>query len=297
MIEILFLGTSCMQPTKERNQSGLLIMYEKDGILIDCGEGTQRQLKIAGIKPSKITKICISHWHGDHVLGLPGLLQTLSASEYTGKLEIYGPKGIKESIELMLRLFPFESKIEYEVKEISTGIFFQNQEFILGCLPLEHSIPCVGFSFTEKDRRKIDISKIQTLEIPEGPLLGKLQRGENIIFKKKKVLADDVSKVIQGKKIAIIADTVFCNNCINLAKDADLLISEAAFDSTLKEKAEEYMHMTAEQAALVANKADAKKLVLTHFSQRYKNTQEIEEDARKYFNNIICAQDFTNIKI
>ncbi|MBN2112208.1 MBL fold metallo-hydrolase, partial [Candidatus Woesearchaeota archaeon] len=139
-MEIVFLGTSCMVPTKERNHSAFFLSYKAEGILFDCGEGTQRQLKIAGIKPQKVTKILLTHWHGDHVLGLPGLIQTLGASEYSKTLEIYGPKGTSKHIKAMFEAFVFDKPFEMKVKEVAGGKFFENADFILEAKPLKHGI-------------------------------------------------------------------------------------------------------------------------------------------------------------
>jgi len=286
-----------MQPTKERNHPAALLTFKSEGILVDCGENTQRQLKIAGISPARITKILISHWHSDHVLGLPGLLQTMGANEYPGVVKIYGPKGTKERIDYMFKAFVFDVKVKFKIVEIEPGKFFENEDFYLECLPLDHGIVCYGYRFTEKDRRKINVGYVEKLGIPEGPLLGKLQKGETIEWKGKKVLLDEATYVVPGKKIAFVCDTLFCNNCIELAREVDVLVSEAAFTSEHQEKAEAYMHMTAKHAAEVANRAQAKKLVLTHFSQRYKTNEEIEEDAKQIFSNVVCAQDFMHVKI
>ena len=286
-----------MVPTKERNHTSVLISYKGHGILLDCGEGTQRQLKIAGIKPTQVTKILISHWHGDHVLGLPGLIQTLGASEYQGTLEIYGPKGSKKRFEDMFKAFVFDRKLELEIKEVGSGVFFECKEFSLEALPLEHNIETLGYNFIEHDRRRIDVKAVKKLGIPEGPLLGKLQENKPIEFKGKKISPKDTTYVVPGKKISFVADTCYCNNAVKLAKGADLMICEATYSSKLEEKAKEYCHLTAKQAGLIANEAEAKKLVLIHFSARYKNTQEVEEDARVVFDNVICAEDFMKIKV
>ncbi|MFC1704831.1 ribonuclease Z [Nanoarchaeota archaeon] len=296
-MQVTFLGTSSMVPTKERNHTSVLISYSGHGILLDCGEGTQRQLKIAGIKPTQITKVLISHWHGDHVLGLPGLIQTMGASEYTGTLEIYGPKGTKKRFEDMFKAFVFDRKLDLEIKEVSSGVFFKSKEFSLEALPLEHNIETLGYNFIEHDRRRIDVKAVKKLGIPEGPLLGKLQDNKSIEFKGKKISPKDTTYVVEGKKISFVADTAYCNNAVKLAKDADLMICEATYASKLQDKADEYQHLTAKQAGLIANEANAKKLVLMHFSARYKNTQEVEEDARVVFDNVICAEDFMKIKV
>lgn len=284
-------------PTKQRNTSATLLSYKAENILIDCGEGTQRQMRLTGIKPTKITKILISHWHGDHVLGLPGLLQTMGASEYEGELMIFGPKGSKEYVAKMLNAFDFSNLVKLKVIEVNKRKFFENDDFYLEALQLDHGIPCLGFSFVEKDRRRIKVPAIKKLGMSEGPLLGKLQDGKDITFKGKKVKADDVTSIVTGKKISYVVDTIITDNAIKLAEEADILICEAVFESKLKNKAEEYKHLTAEQAGMIANQAGAKKLILTHFSQRYKNPQELEEEARTVFDNVICAEDFMKVNL
>ncbi|MFH1399672.1 MAG: ribonuclease Z [Candidatus Woesearchaeota archaeon] len=296
-MQLLFLGTSCMIPTKQRNTSAILLTYKSENILFDCGEGTQRQLRIAGLKPSKITKILISHWHGDHVLGLPGIIQTMGASEYNGTLKIFGPKGSKSHVEKMMDAFSFDNKVNFEVVEITKKRFFETADFILEAKYLEHGMPCVGYSFIEKDRRRIKVAVAKSLGIPDGPLLGALQAGRTIKVKGREISPEIATYVVKGKKITYVADTVICDNAIELAQDSDILISESVYDSSLEEKAQEYKHLTARQAGLIANQAEVKKLVLTHFSQRYKDTQTIEEDARVVFNNVLCAEDFMKIKL
>ncbi len=296
-MQILFLGTSSMVPTKERNQSGVLISHGSEGILVDCGEGTQRQLKIAGEKLTRITKILISHWHGDHVLGLPGLIQSMSAVGYEKKLQIYGPSGTKEFMKKMFEVFLFDRKIELEVHEAKNGVFFENESLILEAELLEHNIETFGYNIIEKDKRRIDLKSTKRLGIPEGPLLGKLQDGKSIVWKGKKVDASDTTHIVKGKKITIISDTVPCKGNDVLAKDADILICESTYASTLESKGEEYGHMTAKQAAELANRSNAKKLILTHFSARYKSSHDLEEDARDYFDDVLCAKDFMRINV
>jgi len=296
-MEAIFLGTSSMVPTKDRNQSGVLIRYKNEGILVDCGEGMQRQFKQKGIPLTRVTKILIPHWHGDHVFGLPGVMSTLGTLEYGKTLEIYGPKGTKKHLENMFKAFVFDRRIKFEVKEVKSGRFFENKEFCLETLPLEHGVITLGYSFVENDIRHVDAKKAKKLGIPNGPLLGKLQRNESVSFEGKKVNPKDVTYVEKGKKIIVIADTVPCRNAVKLAKDADLLICESTYDSKLEEKGEAYGHMTGKQAGLVANQANAKKLVLTHFSARYKTTHEVEEDAKGVFDNSIAAKDFMVFKI
>ncbi len=296
-MQLTFLGTSSMIPTKERNQTSVFLSYGSEGILFDCGEGTQRQMKIAGLSLTKVTKVLISHWHGDHVLGLPGLMQTLSSSEYEKTLEIYGPTGTKKRMESMFEAFVFDKRLSFKVIEVKSGKFFENNDFEIESYPLEHGIETLGFRFVEKDKRKIDMKKIRKLGIPEGPLLGKIQQGIEITHQGKKVNPDEVTYIEGGKIVAYVTDTLLCDNCYKVAENADLLISESTYSSKLTDKSEEYGHMTAKQAGQLANKANAKQLVLIHFSARYKNTQELEEDARNVFDNVVCAQDFMKIEL
>lgn len=286
-----------MIPTKQRNQSAILIRYGSEGILFDCGEGTQRQIKHAGIPITKITKVLITHWHGDHTLGLPGLIQSMSSSNYNKTLRIYGPRGTDERINYLFKAFVFDRRVKLEIKELQEGIFFENDEFALEAVKLRHGIPTYGYAFIEKDRRRIDLKKVEKLGIPKGLLLGKLQDGMPIILKDKKITPEQATYIVKGKKITYITDTILCDACYKLAQDSDILICEATYANSLEQKSEEYGHMTARQSAMISNKSNVKKLILTHFSARYKNTDVLESEARAIFDNVISAHDFMEIKI
>ena len=293
-LELEILGTASMVPTKERNHTSAFLTYKDKGILFDCGEGTQRQLKIAGIKPSRISKILITHWHGDHVLGLPGLLQTMGNSDYVEKLEIYGPKGSKKYFEHMTKSFAFDTKVEMEIKEVDEGIIFENNDFYIQAERLSHGILTLGYSFIEKDTRKIDKRKIKNIP---GKLIGTLQKGKSVMIKGKNIHPDDVGSIQRGKKISFITDTEPCNGANQLAEGSDIMVCESTYMDELEEKGSQYKHMTAKQAALIASNNDVKKLVLIHFSGRYKTTDEIEKEARDIFPNTDCAYDFYKNRI
>ncbi len=297
MIEIVFLGTSCMQPTKERNHSSFLLSFNQENILFDCGEGTQRQLRIAGLKPAKITRLLISHWHGDHVFGISGLLSSMGADQFAKKLYIYGPKGSKKYLEHLLKSFAAKDVIEFEVKEVEKGIFFENDDFALEAQPLKHSAPTIGFRFIEKDRLRINLAKAQKLGLKEGPVLGKLQQGQDIVHDGKKIHSADVTYLVKGKKIGYVADTLLCDGANKLAKEADLLVSEGTHLSDIAEKTEKYMHLTVKDAALLASENNVQKLIITHISPRYKSIAEITEEARTYFDNTIIAHDFLRVNV
>jgi ribonuclease Z len=301
VFELTMLGTSCMVPTKDRNTQGIFVDFKGDGMLFDCGEGTQRQMNIAGINRNRVRRIFISHWHGDHVSGLIGLLQTMSNSENTAKVTIFGPKETKMRLDYLMKAISFESnKMELEIKELNpkgVEVAFENEECIVHCGYLDHAIPCLGYSLTEKDKLKVNMAKAKKYGLGEGPLVGKLQQGKTVEFQGKKVTPEEVCTVHKGKKLAIILDTQPCENAITLAHEADLLVCESAYAANLEDKAREYKHMTTRQAALIATSAKVKRLIITHFSQRYKDVRDLEEEIQTFFQESECAYDFMKVKI
>jgi len=294
-MKITFLGTSSMIPTKERNHPSILISHEQENILIDCGEGTQRQLKIASINPCKITKILITHLHNDHILGLPGLLQTLQTQNYSKTLEIYGPSKTSKFIKEIKNLF----KIQLPTKtiEIKKPLFLETKNLQFKALKMKHNSTCLAYSITEKDKRKINLNYTKKFGLTKHPLLGELQKGKKITYKGKKITPEKATHLIKGKKITIIYDTVKNPNTIKISKDADLLIAESTYTSSLQDKAKEYLHLTAEQAAEIAKKANAKQLILTHFSQRYKSSSIFLKEAKTIFKNTKLAKDFMTVNL
>jgi len=299
-MELTFLGTSCMVPTKERNVSGVYLSYKGEGILLDCGEGTQRQMNIAGINRNSVRKVLISHWHADHMAGLLGLLQTMGNMDDAGTVDIFGPKDTTMRMEHLLKCSAFDLRIRLNIHELTpkgVEVAVNENEYTILVAPMSHSTPCVGFAFIEKDRRRVDMKYLKSLGVPEGPHLQTLQLGKSITHKGKHVDVEKATQLVKGKKIAWIPDTRPCQAIVDLGQDADLMIIEATYASSLPHKAEQYSHMTAKESALLGNQANVKKLVLTHFSQRYDTTQEIEEDARTYFSDAVCAHDFMKIKL
>lgn len=294
-MKITFLGTGAMLPTKERNPNAIFISYKSEGILIDCAEGTQRQFRLAGISPTKVTKLLITHWHGDHVLGIPGLMQSLGASNYTKELEIYGPKGSKNFFKNMMNGLAFKSRIKFELKEINDGRFFENEDFYLECNKVKHSIDCLSYSLIEKDKLKVDVDYTKKFGLTQHPLLGELQRGKDIVYQGKKIKVKDATIVKKGKKICFILDSCYDKKLISIAKDADLLISESTWLE--KDKLQDKEHLSAKDAGKLAKQAKVKKLILTHFSQRYKDLSEILKEAKKEFNNVGLANDLMSFEL
>src|SRR3989344_1939163 len=293
-MELLFLGTSAMVPTKTRNHSAIFLSHQGEGVLLDCGEGTQRQLRIAGIRPTRITRICISHWDGDHIFGLPGLLQTLSNSKEKMPISIYGPRGFRKDMARMMEAFPFDNQLDIEIKE-GEGIMLDGRLHI-SSFSVEHKIPTVGFIVMEKGKLRINVARAEKEGIT-GRALGELQDGKDIVWKGKTVRAADITYPVPPKKVVYIPDTLFCKACIANAQDADLIICDSTYAADLEEKAAAYKHMTAAQAGQVANLANAKKLILTHFSQRYKSPKQLIDDARLHFSNVAAAHDFMKVKV
>lgn len=294
-IKVTFLGTGNAVPTKKRNHSAILLSYKNENILIDCGEGTQRQFRVAEISPAKLTRILITHWHGDHILGLPGLFQTLAMTDYQKILQIYGPKGTKNFISLLENLVKIQIRIE--VHEVS-GKFIDENEFFIEAKPMSHGTPTFAYSFIIKDKLRLDRAKLKKLKLPNSPLLGKLQKGEDVIFDGKKIKASSVSYFEKGRKASFILDTAFNENAVSLAKDSNLLICESSFGEEEKELARERLHLTASDAARIAKESKSEKLVLTHISQRYEHFPKIIlDEAKKIFKKTELAKDFDVFEI
>lgn len=296
-IEITFLGTGSPIPTVRRNHPAIFLKYKDENILIDCGEGTQRQIRIAKLNACKITKVLITHWHADHVLGIPGLLQTIITNGYNRKLDIYGPKGTKKMIDRYLGLFvKTGANLDLEVHEVGDEVFFENKEFVLESSSMDHSCPVVGYSFTIKEKNRLDKEKLKKMNLPNSPLLADLVKGMKVEIEGKKV---DGSKLVYkepSRKVSFVLDTRFNKNAVELAKDSDLLICESTFSKEESEDALEKGHMTSIESAKVANQSKSKALALVHLSQRYEAVPKvILNEAKEVFENVIIPEDFDKI--
>lgn len=296
-IKLTFLGTASAIPTAKRNHTSILLDYRGEHILFDCGEGTQRQFRKAKLNPGKITRILISHWHADHVLGIPGLLQTLGLSGYHKTLHIYGPRGTKRFMKKILDLFIFKEKYPIKVEEVQ-GKFFEADEFYLEAKSMTHGIPCNAYSFVVKDKLRIDKKKLSKTKIPSGPLMSKIKQGKDVSYKGEKYRAKNLTYLEKGKKVSVIMDTRMNKKIVAFVKNSDLLICESSFDSNFKDKAKEYLHLTAEQAGQIAKKSKSKKLILTHISQRHeKNFKALLNEAKKIFKNVFLVKDLDEIEL
>jgi ribonuclease Z len=245
-------------------------------------------------------KVFITHMHGDHVLGLPGLIQTMSLLDRTKVLEIYGPAGLEDFIEAMEKTVRFTLTFPLEVAEVEReGLICEETEYEMHAAWTDHSVPGLAYGFIEKPRPgKFYPDKVKALGVPEGVLWAKLQHGERIKVKGKAVEPEDVMGPPRpGRKIVYTGDSRPCRGLVKLAEKADLLIHDCTFDDDLAERAEEDGHSTPSQAAQTAKKAGAERLILTHISARYKTTNKLMKQAKKAFRNVNVAEDFMEISL
>lgn len=299
MIELTVLGTGSMVPTKERNVVSVYAEHKGVGILFDCGEGTQRQMNIAGINRTKVRYIFLSHWHADHMSGLLGLLQTICNSKES-EIDIFGPKGTKEHMNHLLKASIFDNRLRLSIKEIipkKVERILKTSGFSVYAAPLEHGIPCVGYKLVEHDTRRVAMSKLHKQGVIEGPWIAELQQGNDMTYKGKIFTAKEYTSVVEGKSFAYVTDTLFVQSAVDLADSADVLICEATFVEHHSEKAAEFHHMTAQQAAQIASMASVGKLILFHFSQRYKTSTVSLEEAQAVFPETEIGYDFMKVKI
>ena len=301
-MQITFLGTSSGIPTRARNVSSVAVRLPQrsEVWLFDCGEGTQQQLIRSDVKSSQITKIFITHLHGGHIFGLPGLLASCGMAGNVSHIDIYGPIGLGEYIESALRYS--ESKLSYTIKvhRVKAGLVCEESEFYVAAGSLKHRVTAYGYRLVERDRPgKFNLEKAVAAGIPSGPLYGALKQGKVITLPDGRKFAggEFCGPVQVGRKVVYCTDTVFCDNAVELAKDADVLIHEATFAHQDADMAFQRLHSTSTMAAQVALLANAKTLIMTHFSPRYAPGNPIVLDnliteARMIFPNTIAAHDF-----
>ncbi|MEM2897400.1 MAG: ribonuclease Z [Candidatus Bathyarchaeia archaeon] len=298
-MRIIFLGTGGSIPTRKRNLPSVVVKRKDEILMFDCGEGTQRQMFLSKIGINKKMKVLISHLHGDHVLGLPGLIQTMSLLGRTKELEIYGPLGIDDFLESISRTVKFNLSYPIKVKIIDEGKILETDEYEVFAGRVDHTVPCLAFALIEKPRPgKFYPEKAKALGVPEGPLWKKLQLGEDIVFKGMIVKSSQVvGPQRKGLKIVYALDTRPHEAILKLARNADVLMHDSTFGDDMSEKADEYGHSTASQAAKMAKTADAKKLVLLHISPMYKNSRKLLKEAKKIFPPSIVPNDLESIEI
>lgn len=290
------MGTSSGVPTKTRNHTAILFIYNGQYLLFDCGEGTQRQLKKANISPLKIDKIFITHLHADHILGLQGLLQTLASNKYNKKLHIYGPRGLKKYIDTASSFFPTIKEIDINIREIAKEAEeFDFENFYVKAVKLKHIVDVYGYLFVEKDKIKIKEEYVNL--IGPSPIFKKLKEGKIVKYKDKIIRPRDATYRVKGKRVAIILDTLKHKNVFSLAKNVDVLIIECNYDSSLKDLAKEYYHLSTIDIIDIVKKCNPKKTILTHISERYEKKEEIILDELKRLKDVYIAYDFMELSL
>ena len=298
-LRVIFLGTAGSVPTPKRSLPAIVIQRKGELLIFDCGEGIQRQMIQASVGFHRRTKIFITHMHGDHVLGLPGLLQTMALLDRERKLKIYGPSGIEAFVRAIQQTVQFNLTFPLEIREVKdANIVCEENEYEIHAVWADHVVPTLAYALIEKPRPgRFNLEKAKALGIPEGPLWSKLQHGSAVKLPNGRVVKSEevVGPQRPGRKIVYSGDTRPTENVAELALNADLLIHDGTFDDELTDKAYEDGHSTASQAAETANKAEVKWLILTHVSARYKNTDVLVEQARKIFLKTDIAEDFMKI--
>lgn len=289
--DITILGCSSQQPTRYRNHGAYLVRWNDEGLLFDPGEGTQRQFIFANIAPTVISRVLISHFHGDHCLGLGSILMRLNLDKVTHPIHCYYPASGKKYFDrLRYGTIYHEMITVIEHPVAKPGIVHDDGKFKIEATFLEHGVDTIGWRITEADMRKFDRDKLEAAGI-RGPMVRELQQQGSLIVEDKEVQLDDVSWIRKGDSIAVVIDTRYCQNAIDIARDAKVLLCESTYQEEHKDLAYKNFHLTAAEAATIAREAGAKELILTHFSARYTNGRGFEEEAKPIFPNTYIAED------
>ena len=298
-MKLIFLGTSAAQPTENRGLS--CVCLERDGeiLMFDAGEAAQISYLKSGLGWNKKMKIFVTHLHGDHCIGLLGLLQTMTMQHRTDSLEIYGPSGIEEFIAANIKILNFGLSFPVMIIIVKEGRIFDSKFYSIYACKANHSVISYSYLFEEKDKPgRFNLDKAKALEIPEGKLWNQLQNGMEIKIGERTIFPEQVlGEKRSGKKIGISGDTMPTKELEKFFEDCDYLVFDSTFLEEIKEKAEETCHSTAKQAAELGKNAKVKNLILTHFSARYKDEIGHLEEAKKIHDSVITAKDFLEIEI
>ncbi len=302
MFEILFLGTSASAPSAKRGLSAQIVKHDEYRFLVDCGEGTQRQLLQSGTGFKNLTNILLTHGHLDHILGLGGLLSTFLRWEAIEELNIFGGRATLDRVHALVYgvvLRGNQPPMPLTLHEIKPGTFFEADDFTITAFPVTHRGPdCLGYLFEGKARRPFLPEKADALGVPFGPERRELVAGNSITLPDgRRVTPDDVlGPLTRGAKLVIVGDTGRTDNLVEVARDADALVIEATYLEEEAEMASQFSHMTARQAAELAVRANVKKLILTHISRRYRE-KDVLKEAQAVFPNTAVARDFDTYQV
>lgn len=290
--DLIILGCSSQQPTRFRNHGAYLLRWNDEGLLFDPGEGTQRQFIFANVAPTVVSRIFISHFHGDHCLGLASILMRLNLDKVLHTVHCYYPASGKKYFDRLRYGTIYREMVKVVEHPVShEGLVEDDGKFRIEAAFLQHGVDNLGWRITEANTRKFDNEKLRFYGI-KGPLVKELQEKGSLLIGERTVTLDQVSWIRSGDCFAVVIDTLPCQNAIDLAREASLFLCESTYLEEHKELARLHHHLTAKQAATIAKQAEAKKLILTHFSARYQNLKLFEQEARTIFPNTFVADDF-----
>jgi ribonuclease Z len=289
--DLVILGSSSQQHTRKRNHGAYLLRWNEEGLLFDPGEGTQRQFIFANIAPPTVTRIFISHFHGDHCLGLGSMLMRLNLDKVTHSIHCYYPASGKVYFDrLRYGTIYHETITVIEHPVFESGIVEDDGHFLIEAEFLDHGVDNIGWRVTEKDTIKFDQEKLRHFGV-KGPAVRLLENEGKLEINGQIVRLEDVSHVRKGDAVAVVIDTIFCQEAIKIAKGAKLLLCESTYLEEHKHLAESHQHLTAKQAAQIAKQAGVETLILTHFSARYQELDAFEREAKEIFPNTFVAED------
>ena len=303
-MKVIPLGTSSGKPTLKRNVSALAVVREAEWLLFDCGEGAQMQIARAGLSQSRLAAMFITHLHGDHFNGVAGLLSTMGLDRRTRALMLTGPKGLREYLDTLGRLKVIFINYPLELNELEAFDgwvnAFETSDYTITTRQLDHRLFALGYRVDEHAKPgRFNVQRALELGVPEGPLWGRLQTGEDVLSSSGKTVhpSDVLGEPRPGKSIAYCLDTRPCSAAIELAGNVDLLIHEATYTEEFAAEAQQYGHSTAAQAAQTARDAGARRLLITHFSSRYPDPAPLLREAREIFPDTILAEDLMELEV
>jgi ribonuclease Z len=297
MRELTVLGTASQVPTRHRNHNGYLLRWDTELILFDPGEGTQRQMLLAGATVSGLSRVCITHFHGDHSLGLPGIVQRIALDRVPHPVAVHFPASGRHFYDRLRHATSFHDTADIRPEPVGDGFRVQTSAGLLEALPLRHTIETYGYRLVEPDGRRLLPELLRAYDI-SGPAVGELQRVGHLDRDAGRVTLAEVSEPRAGQRFAFIMDTGLCDNVFALAEGADLLVIESTFLAADAALAAQVGHLTAGQAGRVAARSGVGTLVLTHFSQRYADPARFADEAREHFaGDIVVAEDLCRVPV
>jgi ribonuclease Z len=298
-MKLVFLGTAAAQPTVERGSTCICLVLEKVILMFDAGEGAQIAFQKAKLGWNKKTQILVTHLHGDHCVGILGLLQTMSLQSRTESVDIFGPPGIDEFLAANLKILNFGLTFPVRIMRVKEGLVYDDPGYTIHACEAEHSVPAYSYLFTEKDRPgKFYPQKAKEQGVPEGRLWHELQRGTEVKIGDRTIKPSDVmGEKKKGKKIGISGDTRPTAKLEEFFKGCDYITFDSTYSDTLRNKAKENYHSTSVEAAELAKKAQVSNLILTHFSARYEDAEDLVKEAKTVHDSVIAAKDLMEIEI